>query len=301
MPELPEVETIRRDLIDKIKSKKIDKIKVKKPKMLKNSLAFFRGNLVGSSFSDINRIGKLLIFVFKNKKGEERYLLMHLKMTGQLIYCSEKSFVVGGHANSHDEESKARDGNTGEICHENKYTHVIFEFADGAKLFFNDLRQFGYLKIVDKKSLEDVYLSFGIEPLQKNFTWDNFKKIFKNRKTNVKAILLNQKLISGIGNIYADEILFEAKIKPERTADSLSEKDLKEIFRATKDILKKAIKYRGTTFSNYVDANGKKGNFSGQLKVYGREDEKCKRCKKGIIKKNKVAGRGTRYCPVCQK
>lgn len=300
MPELPEVETIRQDLIRKIKSKKIEKIDIKKPKIVKNSAAYFREQLVGAVFSDVKRIGKLLIFVFKDKKVEEKCLLIHLKMTGQLIYCDKKSFAAGGHANSRDEEKRIREADVGQICQEGKYTHVIFKFKDGAKLFFNDLRQFGYLRIVDKKILEEIWSRFGIEPLQANFTFDNFGKIFKNRKTNVKALLLNQNLVSGIGNIYADEILFKAKIKPDRTADSLNEKEVKEIFKACTSIIKKAIEYRGTTFSDYLDASGKNGNFVSQLKVYGREKEICKRCKKGIIQKIKVAGRGTRYCPVCQ-
>ena len=295
------METIRRDLTCRIKSKKIEKIEIRKPKIVKNPAAYFRNQLAGSSFSDIKRIGKLLTFVFKNKKGEEKYLLIHLKMTGQLIYCDKKSFAAGGHANSREEEKKIREGDIREICQEGKYTHVILEFSDKSKLFFNDLRQFGYLKIVDGKTLEKTWSRFGIEPLQANFTFDNFKKIFQNRKTSVKALLLDQNLISGIGNIYADEILFMAKVKPDRTADSLDGKELKEIFKACGRIIKKAIEHRGTTFSDYLDATGEKGNFAGQLKVYGREKEKCKRCKRGIIQKIKVAGRGTRYCPVCQK
>lgn len=300
MPELPEVETIKKDLLEKVLNKKIEEIKIKKPKIIKNSSAFFREELKGSTFNDIKRIGKLLIFVFGKKTGSEKYLLIHLKMTGQLIYCDAKNFIAGGHANSREEERKIREGDTKSLCREGKYTHIVFGFEDKSKLFFNDLRQFGYLKIVNKKSLDEIWSRFGIEPLQKNFTWENFKIIFKNRKTNIKALLLNQNIISGIGNIYADEILFAAKVRPDRPADSLSEKEFREIFKASGQIMQKAINYRGTTFSDYVDAGGKKGNFVGQLKVYGREKSKCKRCKKGVIKKIRVAGRGTRYCPSCQ-
>ena len=127
------------------------------------------------------------------------------------------------------------------------------------------------------------------------------RDLVKNEKGNIKAFLLNQKNIAGIGNIYADEILFEAGILPGRKMDSLTKEEIKKLHQAIKKILKKAVKYRGTTFYSYIDARGQRGNFTKFLKVYKREKEKCLRCRKGVIQKTKIAGRGTRYCDKCQK
>ncbi|HFC77005.1 MAG TPA: bifunctional DNA-formamidopyrimidine glycosylase/DNA-(apurinic or apyrimidinic site) lyase [Candidatus Moranbacteria bacterium] len=304
MPELPEVETIRRGLRRKIVSKKIKKIIIKKPNLVKHSGIFFRKQLIENSFTDVQRIGKLLIFPLKkqNEKKEKQFLLIHLKMTGQLIFCNKEGFVAGGHANSKKEEQEFIEGKRKNFCCPGKYTHIIFEFNDKSELFFNDLRQFGYLKIVNEKELQEIKKSFGIEPGKRNFTWENFKKALLGKKRKIKAILLDQSIISGLGNIYVDESLFGAKIYPERIATSLTEKEKRALFVAIKRIINLALKYNGTTFSDFLDSKGKKGNFKQKLKVYGREGKKCKRknCV-GIIEKIKVSGRGTRFCPFCQK
>ena len=287
MPELPEVETIKNDLREKILNKKIKKVDLKLKKIVKSSAKDFVLILEGNSFKDIKRRGKLLVFVLTKKN---RYLTIHLRMTGQLIYQKGKKIIAGGHSD---------DNNI--INLPNKHTHIIFHFSDRSQLFFNDLRRFGVIKIVDKKELQNIFDNFGVEPLEKNFSLKIFQNIIKNKKGNIKAFLLNQKNITGVGNIYADEILFEAKILPSRKINSLEDNEIKKLFGAIKKILKKAISYRGTTFNDYVDANGKKGNFLRLLKVYGKEKEKCQRCKKGIMQKVKIAGRGTRYCNICQK
>jgi len=292
MPELPEVETIRRDLEEKIVSKKIKKLEIKDSKIIKNSRNIFEKKLKGYFFSRVNRIGKLLIFQISTKKD---YLIIHLKMTGQLVYCDQKTCIAGGHNISKKER------NSGIVDLPNKYTRVIFTFKDNSKLYFNDLRKFGYLKIVNEKELNLIKENFGIEPLTKNFTLENLEKILKNRRTNIKAFLLNQKLIAGIGNIYADEILFDTGILPTRLANKISKDEIKKIFHSTEKIITKAIKYRGTTFNSYVDSSGKKGNYTQFLKVYGRKGEACLKCKKSFIKKEKIAQRGTSYCPICQK
>ena len=305
MPELPEVETIRRGLRGKIVSKKIKDVVVKKPNLIKQSVKFFRGNLLNNSFENIQRVGKLLIFPLKNvnKQKQKLFLLIHLKMTGQLIYCDKKSFTAGGHINSQEEEKMFAEGQKEALCAPGKYTHIIFEFADNSKLLFNDLRQFGYLKIVKEKELLKIKEEFGIEPGRKNFTLNNFQEILEKRKqSNIKAFLLNQKNISGLGNIYADESLFASKINPRRKVGSLTENEQKILFRSIQKIIKESLKYQGTTFSDFVDSRGRKGNFKQKLKVYGRQELKCKRkgCN-GIIQKIKVAGRGTHFCPRCQK
>ena len=144
-------------------------------------------------------------------------------------------------------------------------------------------------------------LGFGLEPLSENFSYDNFIKIFKNRWTAIKNVLLNQKCIAGIGNIYADEICFYARVRPDRGVKTLSRAEKRRLHRGIKRILTRAVENRGTTFSDYIDSSGKKGNYSSQLMVYGREGKKCLRCNQGIITKIKLSQRGTHFCPMCQK
>ncbi|PLX25787.1 DNA-formamidopyrimidine glycosylase [Candidatus Parcubacteria bacterium] len=284
MPELPEVETIRRGLQTAILNKKITDLQVKKHKLVKNKSSYFVDILKNSSIVDIDRVGKLLIFSLADK---EHFLLVHLKMTGQLIYQSGGDIVAGGHNLGFEEGLP------------NKYSHIIFYFQDGSNLFFNDMRQFGYMELVKDK--DKVIKRFGIEPGKNDFTLAAFKKIFKNRKITLKQILLNQQLVSGIGNIYADEICFRAQVLPSRPADKLNDDDIKRLFTATKYIIKKAVEKRGTTFSDYRDTSGKEGNFVKYLKVYGRAGKKCLRCGLENIKKVKLGGRGTHFCPHCQK
>lgn len=293
MPELPEVETVRRDLKARVLDKKIKEFLILNPKTLKSSAAESIKILIGNSFSDILRRGKLLIFKLEKKN---RYLLVHLKMTGQLIYLSQKEKMAGGHSlSSHSFEKSVG----GELP--NKHTRVQITFQDKSNLFFNDLRKFGYLKIVDEQELENIITAnYGPEPLDNNFVQIDFRDQIKRKKKNIKAILLDQKLVAGLGNIYVDEVLFTAGVRPGRLATSLNNQELKKIYQSIIKILTAAIKYRGTTFSNFVDSEGKKGNFSTRLKVYGRGKLPCYHCSSAIIK-TKIAGRGTHYCPHCQK
>ena len=290
MPELPEVETIKNDLKQKILKKKIKRVDLRLKKIVKSPVKNFVLDLEKNSFKNIERRGKLLMFDLSQK---DKYLLIHLRMTGQLIYQKDKKVIAGGHSDN--------GKNNNIIDLPNRHTHLIFHFSDKSQLFFNDLRQFGVVKIANEKELEKIINNLGAEPLEKSFSLKKFRGLIKNKKGNIKAFLLNQKYIAGIGNIYADETLFEAGILPSRKIDSLKDQEIKKLHQAVKKILKKAVKYRGTSFNDYVDANGNKGNFLRLLKVYGREKEKCLRCKKGVIQKTKVAGRGTRYCDKCQK
>ncbi len=297
MPELPEVETIKNDLRPLVIGKRVMAVEVQSNKTIRASAQVFKAALIGKKFTDISRRGKLLVFSIAGGK----FLLVHLKMTGQLIYCDKNNFIAGGHANSEAEEERFSFGVRDGFCRPSKYTRVIFKFFDKSQLFFNDLRLFGYMQIVDEKELAQVLAGFGPEPLAPEFSLNYFLKILAGRRTSIKAVLLNQKLIAGIGNIYADESLFAAGIRPMRRVNTLTAAEKKKLFLAIKNIIKKAIKYRGTTFSNYVDAHGQAGGFRRLLKVYKREGQKCLRCRAGIIKKTKTAGRGTRYCPVCQR
>jgi len=292
MPELPEVETIKNDLKKYIINKKISSLKVNKRKIIKCGMAGFKRLVVGSLIKNIDRVGKLLIFYLSNNK----YLLVHLKMTGQLVYCNKSKVVAGGHSLK---SKNDQTGIGGELP--NKYSHVIFYFSDGGALYFNDMRQFGYLKVVAKDELEKIIGEYGIEPLTDGFRAGKLKELFKNRKVSVKSAIMNQRLIAGIGNIYADEILWMARIKPWRKARSMKLAELEKIVRAANSVIKKAIKYRGTTFNNYRDGQGKKGDFIRFLNVYGRVGERCKNCKNGLILRKKMAGRSTHYCSKCQR
>ncbi|MDD4901760.1 MAG: bifunctional DNA-formamidopyrimidine glycosylase/DNA-(apurinic or apyrimidinic site) lyase [Patescibacteria group bacterium] len=288
MPELPEVETIRHDLARKIVGAKISAVEVRDKKL--GEAKNFARVLVGNKIIAAERIGKLLIM----RLNDKNFLLIHLKMTGQLVYEDQEELLAGGHAFKEGDLLEEIGGKL-----PNKYTRFILNFAGGKKLFFNDTRRFGYVKIVDKKELAEIKTRFGIEPLQANFTLANLKKILADKKINIKAALMDQKNIAGIGNIYASEILYVARVKPTRPAGSLKADEIGKIFQASKAVLKNAIKHRGTTFSDYVDTGGKKGNFSKLLKVYERAGEKCQVCG-GTIKNTKIAGRSTYFCPKCQ-
>lgn len=304
MPELPEVETIRRDLSARLLGQKITSVNILSPKTASQPAVFLKKTLVGRRIIKIIRRGKLLIFQLtpvKKKFGAGKkeisssatsltafdYLLIHLKMTGQLIYISDFAVSVGG-------------------ALPNKYTRAIIVFAAsgralGGRLFFNDLRKFGYLRLATASELKTLLNNnYGPEPLTSNFSLAVLGNALKNKKIKIKPLLLNQKLIAGLGNIYADEALWLARINPERPAGSLKPREIKKLRQAINRIIKQAIKYRGTTFNNYVDSRGRRGNFYNLLKVYGRQGEKCPNCH-GPISKKKVAGRGAHYCPRCQK
>lgn len=291
MPELPEVETIRRDLSVLI-GQKILALEILSPKTASHSAAFFKKSLLGFKLIAIQRRGKLLILSFSNGF----FLLVHLKMTGQLIYQSLKIKIVGGHSLSDGSYAKSVGGEL-----PNKHTRAVFNFSGGGQLFFNDLRKFGYLKLTDKEGLEKILENnYGPEPLTKEFSFENIQEILKTRKTNIKAVLLNQKLVAGLGNIYVDEALFAARIRPTRLANKIKPTEAKQLVTEINKLIKKAIVYRGTTFNNYVDSNGRKGNFSQFLRVYGRREKNCFVCH-GPISRIKLAGRGTHYCLHCQK
>ncbi len=284
MPELPEVETIRQDLRKKILNKKIKSVFVSGKAKVNKSHPAFKKYLIGKKFVDIDRVGKLIIFVLDNKK----YLLVHLKMTGQLIYKNGKKIIAGGHPEPRIDEVP------------NKFTRVSFELASGGNLYFNDVRRFGYVNIVGQEELDKIKSNFGIEPLQPDFTLENFKKALSNRRTSIKAVLLNQKLLAGIGNIYADESCFLAEVRPAKPVNKLTGLQVKKLHKAIEKVINKAIEMRGTTFNDYKDSEGNSGYFGNFLKVYGRGGEKCVKCK-DILKRTVVVGRGTVYCLKCQK
>lgn len=293
MPELPEVETVRQDLARHLIGATFSQVRIIDFKNVAPGATFLARFLKGKEILDIGRKGKLLIVDLKNGK---HHLLFHLKMTGQLVLKGKKEVLAGGHSLSGVSFSAAVGGSL-----PNKFTRAIFKFTNNDVLFFNDMRKFGYIKLVDEKELALILENnYGPEPLDKEFNFEYLKKILKNRKAPVKAVILNQKLIAGLGNIYADESLFLAGIRPWRLASSLKDGEIKLLVAVIKGVIKKAILARGTTFKDFVDGHGAQGGFIKSLKVYQRQGEACLVCSNTILKK-KVAGRGTHYCPVCQK
>lgn len=288
MPELPEVETIKRGLDEKVVKKEISKIWIDKSfekKLSPSRIAFVRA-LQKEHVQKVWRRAKLLIFELSN----DLFLLIHLKMTGQLVYKPAKgSLVFGGHPIAKVKELPS------------KFTRVIFYFKDNSILFFNDVRKFGFLKIVDDLGLAVEIEKYGLEPLDKEFTLEHFNYVLSLKPSiKIKQFLLEQKLLSGLGNIYADEALFGAKIKPTRIVKTLKIKEKCRLYDEIRKVLQKAIKLKGTSFSDYVNSEGGTGGFQHHLNVYGRGGQECKSCQ-NVIKKIKLGGRSSSYCPVCQK
>jgi len=316
MPELPEVETIRRELEKRIIGHTIKRVEVLAEKTVHGPVPAFKKQLIGNSFTRIDRRGKLLILSFKrdlprsSPKAMVRggyKLLIHLKMTGQLVYKYGKELTFGGH-NISESDLKVP----------NKFTRVAIHFSDKGTLYFNDMRRFGFLKLVKDGEVEAlVNKSYGLDALDPKFSKQYLTEALKRRgKTSIKAALLDQKHLAGIGNIYADEVCFATGILPSRKVSTLSSAKIGEIYTAIKRVLNLAIKHGGTTFTSkvlaghYIRSDGGMGNFTERLKVFDRTGQQCLRClatrdptkrdKIGLIQKTRVAGRGTHFCPVCQ-
>ncbi len=278
MPELPEVETIRRQLGKLVVGKRIKDVKISLPKMVKLPLGKFRKAVIGATVRKMGRRAKILIFELSNGWS----ILIHLKLSGRLIFRKKNEKL-------HQEDAK--------------WNHLTYYFNDGSRLFHNDLRQFGYVKLVKTDELPDFFKKekLGPEPLDKNFTLDEFSTILEKKpKTRIKQFLMDQQNIAGIGNIYSDEILFFAKAHPLKRVSDLKPAEIKKIFEGIKKILTKALKLHGSSIDLYLDASGKRGKYVPKLKVYGKEDARCLRCGT-IIKRIKLGGRSAHFCPECQK
>lgn len=272
MPEIAEVETVRQTLKRRILKKQIKNVNVIYERMIESDLNEFKTKLIGLEFDDILRKGKWLLFSIG-----DYYLCSHLRMEG-------KYFI--------------KDNNE-EI---NKHEHVIFEFSDGTDLRYHDTRKFGRMNLVKKDMIDSVsgVAKQGIEPiddeLSKEYLYDNFNK----RRLPMKTLLLDQTIISGLGNIYADEVLFEAKINPLKKGSEINLDECERIKKASKSIITEAIKCGGTTIKSYTSSLGVTGRFQQHLKVHKRENEKCSTCGT-IISRIVVGGRSTYYCSKCQK
>ena len=287
MPELPEVETVKNGLNRLLINKKIVSVKFDWPKGFPNSDADVNKFLVGSRIIKTRRRGKSLIIILSSMYC----LVIHLKMTGQLVFRGDEQFGAG-HPN---------DSLIGPLP--DKSTRVIFEFDDNSRLFFNDQRKFGWIRLMPEVEVDnlDFMKRLGPEPLNPDFKANEFRGRVRRRKnSSIKATILDQSVLAGVGNIYADESLWMAKIHPSSLSGTLSDAKLNLLFSSIKDVLKKSIELGGSTDRNYVDAEGKKGSYLEFANVFRREGKMCSRCGSEILK-IRVATRGTHYCPKCQR
>lgn len=283
MPELPEVETIIRDLTVHLVNKTIKQVSVSYSGSINQKPAKFIAHLEGQKIKNLSRRGKNIILQLNTD-----YLVIHLKMTGQLVWRGGQTTLAGGHPII----------NVGQEL-PNKFTRVILKFSGGT-LYFNDVRKFGWVRIMTALELELYLQRLGVEPLGIDFTKDYLQTALAAKRIAIKAALLDQSKIAGLGNIYVDEALWASGIAPTRPANSLSKPELKKLQQAIVAVLNLSISQRGTSFNNYRDGNGEAGNNMKFLKVYGRANEACPKCRRPL-KKFRLAGRGTHWCDHCQK
>lgn len=268
MPELPEVETIRRSLAIN-KGASITSLDIFRPEVVRRK-DFELEEIYGQIIINIKRRGKSLVLVMKNRLN----LVVHLGMSGRFYMMNEDDLITEPHV------------------------HVVIHLDNDCKLVYQDARRFGGVRLV--KDINQFFKHLGYEPLSPHFNAACLGEILKNRRVAIKSLLLNQNLIAGIGNIYADEALFGAGIRPDRPAGSLNEVEITRLCSSIKKVLKTSIRQRGTTFRDYRDGYNRAGSFQNSLKVYGRAGEPCLLCG-DILKKDRIGGRGTHFCERCQK
>lgn len=273
MPELPEVETVRRSLQGLVLHKKITQVEIFKPTLLAmGDEAAFAG-LAGLELTAIDRRGKYLLF--RLDAPQDLFWVVHLRMTGKLLYHQESEPLQ-------------------------KHDHARIEFADGSELIYNDARAFGRFWLAEDPAQVSGLASLGLEPLDAEFSVDYWQNKIKRRpRCLVKAALLDQHMVAGLGNIYADEVLFQAGVHPERTLGSLTAEENQRLAAAMQDILQASIAQRGTTFRDYVDGNNQKGGYQEFLRVFQKSGQPCPNCGEEI-QRIKVAGRSSYFCPHCQ-
>ncbi|MCL2280786.1 bifunctional DNA-formamidopyrimidine glycosylase/DNA-(apurinic or apyrimidinic site) lyase [Candidatus Saccharibacteria bacterium] len=287
MPELPEVETVRRGLNKLIIGRKILDVEILNEKSFSFAGSFLAKNVIGAKITIVRRRGKVLIIDLDNNFS----LVIHLKMTGQMVVRGDKEWGAGHPTNSL----------IGRLP--DKSTRVIFSLRGDAKLFFNDQRKFGWIKLLPTNEVDKIkfLVEMGPEPWEEKIDEKFTKNVRRHGNSMIKSIILNQSVIAGIGNIYADESLWMAKIHPKTRVKNLPDKKLKEICHAAGEIMQKSIDSGGSTMQTYVRADGTRGDYLEKFaNVFNRQGQPCPRCKTLIIK-IKVAGRGTHICPKCQK
>lgn len=287
MPELPEVETVRRGLSELIIGKVFASTSNDTPKGFPNTESDVKQFLVGATITAIRRRAKVLIIDLSTDYS----LVVHLKMTGQLVFVGKDARFGAGHPN---------DSLVNALP--DKSTRVTLEFTDGSQLFFNDQRKFGWVRLMPTAEIPNLPFmqKVGPEPLEEDFTVAQFAERFKRRgRTNIKAALLDQSVVAGVGNIYADESLWGAKIHPKRLVETITPAEFKKLYTDLRAVMNLSIEKGGSSNRNYVNAEGKKGSYMDFARVFRREGLPCPRCGT-TIEKLRVAGRGTHICPHCQ-
>ncbi|EKD58780.1 MAG: hypothetical protein ACD_56C00053G0002 [uncultured bacterium] len=275
MPELPEVQTIVNDL-QILTGDTITGFWTNFTKAIKSD--DFEEKIKGQKIAGVKRLGKNIVIELAN----DTFIVAHLKMTGKLLLSNQKLITSNQKIQT-------------------KHLHHVFSLQKNGALEFHDIRKFATLELADKKRLSEIESGKGINPLSKEFTLKKFTELIEVRKNkSIKSFLMDQTAISGIGNIYASEIPYDAKLNPIRKLQTLSETERKSLFKSTLKILVKAISKRGTSFSDYRDAKGKKGEFQNYLKVYKKAGKSCAKCAT-IIEKNVIEQRSTFHCPTCQQ
>jgi len=273
VPELPEVETVARGLREVLPGRRILNVRLGKTDFIDDP-ALLEQDLPGSTIARIRRLGKFLLLDLEPRKSpaEESSLLIHLGMTGKISVCPPETPVP-------------------------LHTHVFFALDDGRELRYNDVRRFGRMALLANGDHERVLGDLGLEPLE--VTEEEFRERIQTRSAHIKALLLDQRVLRGIGNIYADESLWRAKIHPRKRGAKLTQKELRRLHRAVQSILREAIRLRGSSISDYVDLDGGRGRFQQKHRAYQHDGKKCFRCG-AIIRRIIVAGRSSHFCPRCQ-
>lgn len=271
LPELPEVETVRRGLNRLVKGKVIEKVKVTYASMIKTGVAAFCQDLIGQEILDVDRRGKYLLIYLT-----DHVLISHLRMEGKYNFFPDQVPAK-------------------------KHFHAFFTFSDGSTLVYQDVRKFGTMELLGKADVEAYFISrkIGSEPTEEDFDLEEFaKKLAKSRKP-IKSHLLDQSLVAGLGNIYVDEVLFRAQVHPAQTSNHLSAEQVADLRQATIAVLQLGIEKGGSTIRTYKNALGMDGTMQDYLQVYGKTGQACPRCQTEIVK-IQLGGRGTHFCPKCQ-
>ena len=272
MPELPEVETVRRGLEKLILGKKILNIDIRYPKMIKTDLHEFQKEMPGQIIQSMGRRGKYLLFYLSDK-----VLISHLRMEGKYFYYPDH-------------------------VPERKHAHVLIHFEDGGTLVYEDVRKFGTLELLAPELLDSYFISkkLGPEPTEQDFDLGSFKLALKKSKKPIKSYLLDQTLVAGLGNIYVDEVLWRAKVHPSRTSNSLTAQEVRKVHDEIIKVLGEAVEKGGSTIRTYTNAFGEDGTMQEFHQVYDKTGQACSRCG-AIIEKIQLGGRGTHFCPKCQR
>lgn len=271
LPELPEVETVRRGLNRLVKGKVISKVEVTYAPMIKTGADAFCQDLIGQEILDVDRRGKYLLIYLT-----DHVLISHLRMEGKYNFFADQVPA-------------------------NKHFHAFFTFIDGSTLVYQDVRKFGTMELLGKADVDAYFISrkIGPEPTEEDFDLEEFAKKLAKSKKPIKSHLLDQSLVAGLGNIYVDEVLFKAKVHPAQTSNQLSTDQVADLRQATIEVLQLGIEKGGSTIRTYKNALGMDGTMQDYLQVYGKTGQACPRCQTEIVK-IQLGGRGTHFCPTCQ-